>query len=59
MQSYIKDLEIDLQYKNQNVIERKALNKGKSLTLSTVRNIQERRHATLVVTLGGIIFFIR
>ena len=28
VQSYIKDLQIDLQYKNQNVRERKALNKG-------------------------------
>ena len=26
--SHIKDIQIDLQYKNQNVRERKALNKG-------------------------------
>ena len=39
VQSYIKDIQIDLQYKNQNVRERKALKKGQSLILCTVRNI--------------------
>ena len=56
VQSYIKDIQIDLQYKNQNVRERKALNKGQSLILCTVRKIQERRHATLAVTLGETIY---
>ena len=39
VQSYIKDIQIDLQYKNQNVRERKALNKGQSLISCTLRNI--------------------
>ena len=53
VQSHIKDIQIDLQYKNQNVRGRKALNKGQILILCTVRNIEERRHATYYLTLSG------
>ena len=40
MQSHIKDIQIDLQYKNQNVRGRKALNKGQSLILCTINYSQ-------------------
>ena len=50
--SLIKGIELDLCYQNQNVRGRKALNRGQSLILCTVRNNSESRHATLAITLG-------
>ena len=40
-----KAIELDSPCQNQNVRKRKALKKGKSPILFTVRNIDERRHA--------------
>ena len=55
----MKGIELDLCYKNQNVRGCKALNRGQSLILCTVRNTWERRHATLSVTLGGHVFVLQ
>ena len=41
-----KGIELDSPCQNQNVRGRNALKKGKSPILFTVRNIDERRHAT-------------
>ena len=46
VQSLIKDIQIDLCYKNQNVRGRQALKKGKSLILCTGRNISALFYAT-------------
>ena len=49
VQSLIKDIQIDLCYKNQNVRGRQALKKGKSLILCTVRNIAALFNATFFI----------
>ena len=51
VQSLIKDIQIDLAYKNQNVRGRKALKKGQSLILFTVRNVSGQCYATLYTVL--------
>ena len=54
----MKDIQIDLAYKNQNVRGRKALIKGQSLILFTVRNVSGQCYATsYIVSVQSLMLF--